>query len=55
MKKKFPELMKTNRHTEKVMHAAGVLDDAIVAALTPERLDAVLRAQGRRRLATCTS
>jgi polyketide synthase 12 len=27
------------------MHAAGVLDDAVVTALTPERVDAVLRAK----------
>ena len=28
-----------------VMHAAGVLDDAVVTSLTPERVDAVLRAK----------
>jgi polyketide synthase 12 len=28
-----------------VMHAAGALDDAVVTALTPERVDAVLRAK----------
>ncbi|MFC5753767.1 SDR family NAD(P)-dependent oxidoreductase [Actinomadura rugatobispora] len=28
-----------------VVHAAGVLDDAVVTALTPERVDAVLRAK----------
>jgi polyketide synthase 12 len=28
-----------------VMHAAGVLDDAVVSALTPERVDAVLAAK----------
>ena len=28
-----------------VIHAAGVLDDAVVTSLTPERVDAVLRAK----------
>ena len=28
-----------------VFHAAGVLDDAVVTSLTPERVDAVLRAK----------
>src|SRR6202023_1160548 len=28
-----------------VIHAAGVLDDAVVTSLTPERIDAVLRAK----------
>ena len=28
-----------------VFHAAGVLDDAVVGSLTPERVDAVLRAK----------
>ncbi|MHA7651631.1 type I polyketide synthase [Mycobacterium sp. ML4] len=28
-----------------VIHAAGVLDDAVVASLTPDRMDAVLRAK----------
>src|SRR5271156_6657685 len=28
-----------------VIHAAGVLDDAVVSSLTPERVDAVLRAK----------
>jgi polyketide synthase 12 len=28
-----------------VMHAAGVLDDAVISSLTPERVDAVLRAK----------
>jgi NADP-dependent 3-hydroxy acid dehydrogenase YdfG/acyl carrier protein len=28
-----------------VIHAAGILDDAVVASLTPERVDAVLRAK----------
>ena len=28
-----------------VIHAAGVLDDAVVTSLTPERMDAVLRAK----------
>ena len=34
-----------------VVHAAGVLDDGVLESLDAERLDAVLRAQGRRRLA----
>ena len=28
-----------------VFHAAGVLDDAVIASLTPERVDTVLRAK----------
>ena len=28
-----------------VIHAAGVLDDAVISSLTPERIDTVLRAK----------
>src|SRR6201999_1166921 len=33
------------RRLSGVIHAAGVLDDAVVTSLTPERVDAVLRAK----------
>ncbi len=38
-----------------VVHLAGVVDDGTVETLTPQQLDAVLRAQDRRRATPCTS
>lgn len=32
-------------HLRAVIHAAGVLDDAVIGSLTPDRIDAVLRAK----------
>ena len=37
-----------------VIHAAGVLDDAVISELTREQLDAVLGRQSRRRLASAS-
>ncbi|MGO9746148.1 MAG: SDR family NAD(P)-dependent oxidoreductase, partial [Mycobacterium sp.] len=37
--------MPAQQQLSAVIHAAGVLDDAVVTSLTPERIDAVLRAK----------
>lgn len=37
-----------------VIHAAGVLDDAVVTSLNPERMGAVLRSRSMRH-GTCTT
>ncbi|MGW1056378.1 type I polyketide synthase, partial [Streptomyces sp. NPDC002521] len=39
------ERLLSDRHLAGVVHAAGILDDGVFASLTPERIDAVVRAK----------